>query len=193
MSKVKQKIIGVFRSCKANCTKENVESVVKGKFDIPDNKYSFTIQLFTKSLLFVYFLIQLIYPFIIIGVEQENYPYNLTCALISLLGLLSQLFDIPDLVNLFQKLIGCIRARSYNEVKDLDTCCSCDHHKKCNFIKDGCSWFTENLSESLVYPALICNLMGFINERTWEFDEGLDYFDMGLFCLGIFRCCTKVH
>ena len=191
MEKGKKLICGALRSCKANCKKENVKAVLKGEFDMPDNKYSFALKLSTNSLLSVYFLIQLIYPFIIIGVERENYTYNFTCAGISLFGLLSQLFDIPDLVNSVQKLVGCIRARSYNEVRDLENCCSCDHHEKCNTFKNGCSWFTDTLSESLVYPALICNLMGFINERTWEFDEGLDY---RTFLLGnLHRRSAKVH
>ena len=176
MGKIKQKICAAFRSCKGNCKKENGESVLKGEFKVPDNKYSFGLELFTKFLLFVYFLIQLIYPFIIIGVEQENYTYNFICAGISLLGQLSQFFDMPDLVNLIHRLVKCIKTR----------CCSCDQHRKCKTFKNGCSWLIENVSESLVYPALICNLMGFINERTWEFNSGLDYFDMGLFCLGIF-------
>lgn len=37
-----------------------------------------------------------------------------------------------------------------------------------------------------MFPSVICSLLGFINDRTWELNTGLKYFDFGLFALGIY-------
>ena len=159
------------------------EVLLTGSLDLPDNKVTFTFRLIKQVILFIYFLIQLIYPIIAIALDRENYGYNITCSAISLLALLSQFFDIPDLLRNAKKLYHCCRNCSYESEVELCDCCEGDKFKKC--VKHG-GTITGFISEVLVFPSVICSLIGFINERTWELDNGLDYFDLGLFALGLF-------
>ena len=44
----------------------------------------------------------------------------------------------------------------------------------------------DMLEEVIIYPSLICNLYGFINERGWEFDDAFDVFDFLLTLVSFF-------
>ena len=63
--------------------------------------------------------------------------------------------------------------------------CSFGDSVTCDNCKTGSSFTTETLSEVMVYPSLVCNLIGFINDKIFEPKNGVDIFDLGLFVVGI--------
>ena len=173
-------------------SKEEVKEIGKsalltGTVELPDNKCTFSFRLIKQFVFFIYFMIQFIYPLILLALEKEYHGYNITCSAISFLALLSQFLDIPDLLKTCKKLLLCCKRKCrYEKNEEVKLCmhhyCEGDKCKKC------LKWFSHIanfISDSLVFPSVICSLLGFINDRTWELKTGLDYFDFGLFILGV--------
>ena len=181
-----------FRKCLPS--KEEVKAFGKralltGTLELPDSKWKFTARLIYKFIYFIYFAIQLIYPIILFILEKDYHGYNITCLVISFLALLSEFFDIPEVLKTLKKLWRCFsRKCDYVKNEEVKLCCDCEccEGDKCKKCLKCFSCITNFISDSLVFPSVICNLLGFINDKTWELNTGLKYFDFGLFALGIF-------
>ena len=161
------------------------KALLTGNLDLPDNKCTFSLRLTKQVILFIYFAINLIYPVITVAMDEENYAYNIICSAISFLALLSQFADIPDMLRSLKRLYHCCRSCSYDEDEEAELCDCCEGDN-CKKYTERYSGVTNFIADNLVFPSVICGLLGFINGRTWELDDGLDYFDFGLFALGIF-------
>lgn len=172
-------------------SKEEVKEIGKnalltGTLELPDNKYRFSLSMIKQLVLFIYFMIQLIYPVIIIALEQDFHGYNITCFAISFVALLSQIFDIPKFLKTCKKLWKCCKKCHYEKDEEVKLCCDCCEGDRCKKCSKWLNRITVFISENLVFPSVICNLIGLINQKTWELNTGLDYLDLGLFVLGIF-------
>ena len=140
-----------------------------------------------RLLLLAFFLFQFLYPAIVFAVEQENVSFNVVCMLISFLGLLTQLFGLRklylDIKKCFKYCVGCKRGE---ENPDEENCCN--NEIECTSGPCGSifnEFVTSFIGEFLIYPSMICNLIGFINGRSWEMNNTLDGFDTVLMGISV--------
>ena len=139
-------------------------------------------RLIYRLFLLSFFLFQFLYPIIAFAVDGENVLFNVLCMVISLAGLLAQILDLKKLWIDLKRVYKYCRARSRGEEYDINTeektCCDCEI--ECCSGPCG-SIFNEFvlgfLGELLIYPSAICNIVGFINGRSWEFESGWDGMD----------------
>ena len=81
---------------------EDVKNGFKGFLDILAHQrklpWSLGAIILHKFGLLIFFLINFLYPVVVFAVEQENPAYNFVCLIISLIGLIFELYDLlPDL------------------------------------------------------------------------------------------------
>ena len=130
-------------------------------------------------LLLAFFLFQFLYPTIVFAVERENVSFNVVCMLISFLGLLTQLFGLRKLCIDIKKYFEYFGACKCGEENTKEDNC-CNREIECTSGPCGSifnEFVTSFIGEFLIYPSMICNLIGFINERSWEFNNTLDGLD----------------
>ena len=139
-----------------------------------------------RLLLLAFFLFQFLYPTIVFAVEQDNVIFNVVCMLISFVGLLTQLFGLRklclDIKKCFKYCLGC----KHEENPEEENCCN--HEIECTSGPCGSifnEFVTSFIGEFLIYPSMICNLIGFINERSWEFNNTLDGVDTVLMGISV--------
>ena len=63
-------------------------------------------------------MIQLVYP--VIRARINDYGYNITCSVISFLGLLSQFLNIPDLLKTCKKCLSAVGSVNMKKMKKLN-------------------------------------------------------------------------
>ena len=80
-------------------------------------------------------------------------------------------------------------------IEDKDTTEQEEAKKKTTSQKILLSFAKDMAEEILIYPSLICNLYGFINERGWEFNDALAVFDFLLTMISFFldALLTKIN
>ena len=101
-------------------------ALMTGTLELPDNKCTFSLRLIKQFTLFIYFVIQLIYPLILLMLEREYHGYNITCSIISFLALLSQFLDIPEVLKTSKKLWRCSQRKcDYVKNEEVKLCCDC--------------------------------------------------------------------
>ena len=132
-----------------------------------------------RLLLLTFYLFQFLYPTIAFAVDGGNVRFNVACMIISFLGLLTQLFGLRNMWVDIKKACGYCGACKQGE-GDTEKNNNCDYEIKC--ISGPCGsifneFVTSFIGEFLIYPSTICNLIGFINGRSWEFKNTLDGFD----------------
>jgi len=56
-------------------------------------------------------------------------------------------------------------------------------------------YILHSIGEFLLFPSLICGLHGFVNERSWTFDNGIAEFNFLLFAysIGMDACYVKFY
>ena len=130
--------------------------------------------------LFIFFLINLWYPIIVFLIKRENLGYNIVCSIISLIGL------IVEIIKLILELRHCIRKCKQGENSSYNVESAVNNKPQENeddfsYVQEAKILFRELifdlLEELLIYPSIICNLYGFINERGWEFDNAIAIID----------------
>ena len=133
-----------------------------------------------KAGLLIFFVINFLYPIIVFAVKTQHVGYNVVCGVISLIGLIFELYEIiPDLYryikNWKQKRQnqGNPEAESNSNDSGTNVTITKDPRQTENehfsYVQEAKFIFKEfiidSLGEILIYPSLICNLYGFINER----------------------------
>ena len=144
-----------------------------------------------KMGLLVYFLINLIYSIVATSVQREQLTYHLVYMFTTLIGLV-----VVILVTIREYYEN----RWYNDDSNEYSM----HNYNSNFILQSqphdqrvnnlaqSNWdkgkevlknyVIFSLGEILIYPILMCNLYGFINERAWQFDNGISGFNFIFSC-----------
>ena len=135
--------------------------------------------------LLAFFLFQFLYPIVLFFIEREYVAFNLICMFISLLGLITQLFGLRKLCIDIIKCFHCCGACKRDE-GNAENCCN--HKITCTSGPCGSifnEFITSFFGEFLIYPSMICNLIGFINGRSWELNNTLDFIDTGLMGISV--------
>ena len=129
-----------------------------------DCSKSFKIKLVLDVGLFIYFLGTFIYSIVRFAVNQDPMVYNIVCNVVSFIGLI-----IASCALAYTLYKHCtielhrgirVHPENYEQDEDFDTCT----------LKELA---LDIFKESLIYPSVICILYGFINERSWQFDNAL--------------------
>ena len=140
--------------------------------------------------LLIFYVIHFLYPMIALAITTEHVGYNVVCGIISLIGLIYELYElIPDLyhhIKIWKQKQNQITPEETNQSSSNGSVTVIQSPKQKNEARDEARFsyiqdakfvfkkFTiDSLGETLLYPSIICNLYGFINERGWEFDNAV--------------------
>ena len=104
----------------------------------------------------VYFFINVIYSIVATSVQRGQLPYHLMYVFISFIGFVIELGVI---------IIVTTRKCFPDRRDDRET-----RSKEISVLVD---YVLSSIGEFLIYPTLICVMYGFINERSWQFDNGI--------------------
>ena len=121
----------------------------------------------------IYFFANLTYSIVATALQREHFPYHVVYMSVSLIGF------VFELVVMIFTIVRCLRGdddddnddnvnqgenRGASEQVQI-------HYGKAR--KVAVDYLISSLAEFLIYPTLICVMYGFINERAWQFDNGL--------------------
>ena len=154
-----------------------------------------------KILLLIFYIFLFLYPLITFLVDRNYIVYNLICIGLGGFGFLLQLIDFHQLYKDVKEICsnyGCCKSEdsesghtddkssksSDSEDSDADTMCKCKELCKCcpGAVRKIASIF---FNEVLLYAAVICTIMGFISEQTWELRNFWSYVDCVLLAYSI--------
>ena len=144
-------------------------------------------ELMAKILRLLFFLFQFLYPLVLFLLDIEHLPFNVTCLVVSFLGMVKDMFEVGrELHKLYrdyreskkrEEEYGLEEAKhQVRETDDLEALFR-DH------VKEVC---LDLLEEVFIYPAIICDVFGFVNGRVYEFNRTTDYVDAILLAYGLF-------
>ena len=148
---------------------------------------SFVKNIIYKMGLLIYYIVNFIYTVIALAIHKQLIAYHVVYISICLTGL------IFEFIVMIIDIKRCLTQSNSNSVEDNTQIMSyqvspMDQPKegwtakdeqvtqqsyyykvKCVFL----SYVISSLGELLIYPTLICVMYGFINERAWQFDDGI--------------------
>ena len=141
-------------------------------------KKSFKVKLFIDIGLFIYFLGAFINSIVHFAIKQDPLVYNVVCNVVTFIGLvigsctLAYRFckyycDTKEIIRIEPQLEN----REQDEGFDADT------------FKE---LVLDILKETFIYPSVICTMYGFINEKSWQFANGLAGFQFFAFAFSLF-------
>ena len=119
----------------------------------------------------MFYIFLFLYPLITFLVERQYILYNLVCIGISAIGFGLQIFEFDELY--FDLKDTCCGSENSNN----NETCKCKEHLCSRFPKEVKKLISIFVNEILLYGAVVCTIMGVINERTWELNSTLNYFD----------------
>ena len=151
------------------------------------------LRVFSKTLLLLFYTSLFLYPLITLLVDRNDVLYNLVCIAIGGIGFGLQIYEFDQLLKDLKEIwticklptCSCCTPGGSNNNNKTHKCkkvfCSC--FKCCpRIIREITSFI---LNEILLYATLICTIMGFINEKTWELRNFWSYFDCVLLLYSI--------
>ena len=147
---------------------------------------SFIKNIIYKLGLLIYYFVNFAYSIVALAVHKQFIAYHIVYVSICLIGLIFELIAITVDVK------RCLTQSNSNSVEDNTPIMSyqvgpMDQPKEGWTAKDErvprqdycykakcilLNYVISSLGELLIYPTLICVMYGFINERSWEFDNG---------------------
>ena len=112
----------------------------------------------------VYLFINVMYSIVAAAVQSDHLAYHLMYVWISLIGFVIELVVIIIAITrqCFHKRYVATQ-RGNQQVQDYRS-------KVISVLVD---YVISSIGEFLIYPTLICVMYGFINERSWQFDNGI--------------------
>ena len=136
--------------------------------------------------LFIYYFVNFIYPIVAFAVQKEHLIYHIVYTCICFTGFL---FEVIVII-LDAKICLSQRSSSNSSVEDMTQITTyqvgnTDKPKEGWTVDEPVSqqdyyyktksivlyYLISSLGEFLIYPTLICVMYGFINERSWQFDN----------------------
>ena len=131
----------------------------------------------------VYYVVNFIYSIIAVAVQRENLAYHLVYVIISLMGVVFVIIVIIFYIKEHFTKSGDVgddatqggtnqvtHADQPRQVWTAETQAE-DYPDKAKTV--FLDYVLFSVLEFLIYPILLCNLYGFINERSWRFDNGI--------------------
>ena len=151
---------------------QNASNSFKGFLDIMLEQERLPFGFAKNVMLLIYYLTNFIYSMIAVSIQDEHFVYYLIYLFITLTGLIFEATVIMVDIRERQHRNSRIQtADQQSEAWTTDVGVRRDYsHKAKRVFVD---YVLLSLGELLVYPILICNLYGFINERSWQFDNGI--------------------
>ena len=122
--------------------------------------------------LFLYFLVSFAYSIVATVIQGDHFAYHIAYMLITSVGLA---FELGVLIVTVKKCLTrssddgdrttqhLLPQRADEQVQN--------YYRKLQRVLED--YLTYSLGEFLIYPTLICVMYGFINERSWQFDNGI--------------------
>jgi len=189
-------------------TLSDVKEGARGLLDIMIKQRKFPcgskVRLLYKFGLFIFYLVNFVYPIVIFAIEGKNLGYNIVCTIISFIGLVSEFskevvpyvyhtiknwrrersrkWTVENLENIPAPLESGLGVRDVENItpqEEVDV-----KNNPQNYVQKAKSVFKDfiidSLGELLIYPSIICSLYGFINERGWEFGSTIAVIDFAL-------------
>lgn len=157
-----------------------------------------------KILLLIFYIFQITYPLILFLAERQHILYNMICIGIGGIGFMLQILEFDQLYTDLKEIWSTYKLPTCSCCKS--ECCKCCGACKCKELLCACykckccpSAVSELLSilfnEILLYVTLMCTLIGFINEKTWELRDSLNYIDCGLLFYSILMevCVPRIY
>ena len=141
-------------------------------------KESFEAKLILDVGLFIYFLGTFIYSIVRFAIKQDPLVYNIVCNSVTFIGLAIGSYTLACKLYIYctKKHHTMIRVQPQPENCEQDEDFDTDTLKELAL---------DVLKESFIYPAVICSLYGFINERSWQFDNALAGFNFFVFVFSL--------
>ena len=164
----------------------NASNSFSGILDILYNEkklpWGFLTNMIYKLGLFIYYFVNFLYSIVAVAVQKDHLAYHIVYVLISTIGALFELIVI--IIDMRKRFTRSSDAESTTEVRrnqvaqanqqrqawTVETRADEYSHKAKSALLD---YLLLSLGEFLIHPTLICTLYGFINERTWRFDNGI--------------------
>ena len=110
------------------------------------------------------------YSIVAAAVQSDRLAHHLMYVWISLIGFVIELvlLIIVTTIKRFYKRHGDNRTTQRGNQQEQD-------HSKGRSV--SVDYVASSIGEFLIYPTLICVMYGFINERSWQFDNGIHVFN----------------
>lgn len=194
--------------------KQNASNSFKGFLDViyKEKKLPWSIvkKLIYKTGLLIYYLVNFIYSIIVTGVQGDHIGYHLVYLFISLIGLAYELTDVIIDIRKWVKQckqnqienlenqprqgwtegtvsLESVESNGQNTSQHDDD--SVQPQEEITYKKKVKRVFIDyvlhSLGEMLIYPTFICILYGFINEKAWQFSNGISAFYFLLFLYSV--------
>ncbi|XP_062508623.1 uncharacterized protein LOC134184875 [Corticium candelabrum] len=150
-------------------------------------------ELVMKIAKLLFFLFQFIYPLVLFLLDIEDLSYNITCLVVGFIGIVKDGWETLTEIderrkqNKTKKQIEeqeSTTGATTNQRKVEINVSTADEAEK-EFrkrFKDVC---LDLFEEVLIYPAIICDVFGFVNGEVYKFKRGTDYVDTILLIYGI--------
>ena len=171
-----QKLFQVFKVSPyhANVRAEKCIAIKKARDLLSDIPRHVKLRVSWKLSLLIFYTFLLLYPLITFLVERQYVLYNLVCIALGAIGFGLQIFEFDQL---YVDLKGICCGSGYSENNKTCKCkevlcslCNC-------FPGEVNEIISTFVNEILLYAAVVCTIMGVINEKTWELKSALNYFD----------------
>ena len=145
--------------------------------------------------LFIYYFVNFVYSIVALAVQKDHLAYHIVYIFICFTGFVFELIIMT--VNVKKCLIqssGMERDTMQNRSNQIGHTNQPqqawttnqqvqDYHRKAKSV--FLDYAVSSLGELLIYPILICNLYGVINERAWHFDNGISVCNFLLFLYSV--------
>ena len=139
-------------------------------------KKSFKVKLALDVGLFIYFFGIFIYSIVRFVIKQDPLGYNIVFIIVSLIGLAIEFLSLAYRLYKHYTKVEYSVTRKLEEFLVLDEDANTDTLLELAF---------DVLKESLIYPSIICTMYGFINEKSWQFDNTLAGFHFSIFLFSL--------
>ena len=152
---------------------QNASNTFSGFIDIMHDKkklpWGFAQNTIYKLGLCTYFFVNLIYSIVATSVQRDQLPYHLLYVCISFIGFVIE-FGVIIIVTTRKCCTDDGDDINDGEFHRADQQVQAYYRHARNVLVD---YVISSIGEFLIYPTLICVLYGFINERSWQFDNGI--------------------
>ena len=140
-------------------------------------KKSFKTKLILDVGLFIYFFGTFIFSIVRFAVKQDPLVYNIVYNSVTFIGL------VIGSCTLAWKLYKCCTNEKHKIIRVQPVNYDDDEDEDTDTLKELA---LDILKECFIYPAVICSLYGFINERSWQFDNALSGIQFLMFLFSLF-------
>ena len=183
----------------------NMTNSIKGLINILYDQqklpWKFKLQVAYKVNLLIYYFINFVYQMVACAVQGDNIGYYVTFIIILFFGLIFETFELtsdlyPHVKRWYishRQIANVSHPSSEPQVTEIDADIQIPHKQKAkNVLK---KYILHSIGELLIFPCLICSLYGYVNEKSWQFNNAIAGFNFILFVYTIVidALCIKFY